>query len=84
MGMLCACTTSCMHSWTLLSMHVHSKPPGGGAELNFPVLFGQGSTSLKLPDMCPPVAARIFFECTKLKPKDRPTALEIVTWLRES
>ena len=43
----------------------------------------QGSTLLKLPSMCPPVAARIFYEATKLQPSARPSALEIVNWLRE-
>ena len=39
---------------------------------------------LRLPPMCPPVAARIFFECTKLDPEQRCSALDIVHWLRES
>ena len=43
----------------------------------------QGGQVLKLPAMCPPMAARIFFECTKMQPNTRPTALDIVHWLRE-
>ena len=38
---------------------------------------------LKFPPMCPPVAARIFFACTQLQPAQRPSALDIVQWLRE-
>ncbi|KAK9805390.1 hypothetical protein WJX73_010301 [Symbiochloris irregularis] len=43
----------------------------------------QGSITLKLPPVCPPVAARIFYETTKLQPSARPSAMEIVKWLRE-
>ena len=43
----------------------------------------QNGETLKLPEMCPPVAARIFFECTKLDPAARCSALDIVHWLRE-
>ena len=43
----------------------------------------QGGQVLKLPAMCPPMAARIFFECTKMQPSARPSALDIVHWLRE-
>lgn len=43
----------------------------------------QGSITLKLPPVCPPVAARIFYETTKLQPSARPSAMDIVKWLRE-
>ena len=38
---------------------------------------------LKLPPVCPAVAARIFYACTQLSPEHRPTALDVVHWLRE-
>ena len=37
---------------------------------------------LELPSVCPPVAARIFTECTKMHPEARPTAQTVVEWLR--
>ena len=42
-----------------------------------------GSAMLRLPRMCPPNAARVFYECTKVKPDDRPDAMSLVEWLRE-
>ncbi len=38
---------------------------------------------LRLPRMCPSNAARVFYECTKIKPEERPDALTLVEWLRE-
>ena len=38
---------------------------------------------IKLPAMCPAVAARAFYACTQLVPEQRPTALDVVQWLRE-
>ena len=38
---------------------------------------------LRLPRMCPSNAARVFYECTKIKPEERPEALTLVEWLRE-
>ncbi|KAK9863425.1 hypothetical protein WJX84_000788 [Apatococcus fuscideae] len=37
---------------------------------------------LDLPSVCPPVAARIFNECTKMHPDARPSAQTVVEWLR--
>lgn len=48
-----------------------------------PWLAVQGSHMLKLPKMCPPNAARVFYECTKPKPEDRPDIHCVVDWLRE-
>ena len=39
---------------------------------------------LKLPRMCPPNAARVFYECTKVRAEERPDVLSIVEWLREA
>lgn len=35
-----------------------------------------------LPSQCPPVALRVFRECTKSDPDDRPSSQDIVEWLR--
>ncbi|KAK9807719.1 hypothetical protein WJX72_007116 [[Myrmecia] bisecta] len=43
---------------------------------------GQHKT-LELPATCPPIAARIFVECTRMDPDARPTAQQIVEWLRK-
>lgn len=40
--------------------------------------------SLQLPVDCPPVAARIFSECTHTEPDCRPSAQQVVEWLRQS
>ncbi|KAL3155148.1 hypothetical protein ABBQ38_011204 [Trebouxia sp. C0009 RCD-2024] len=42
------------------------------------------SKSLQLPADCPPVAARIFTECTHTEPDCRPSAQRVVEWLRQS
>ena len=38
---------------------------------------------LRLPRLCPAVAARIFYACTQMNPEERPSALDIVNWLRD-
>ena len=38
---------------------------------------------LKLPSVCPAVAARIFYACTQQQPEQRPSALDVVNWLRD-
>lgn len=53
--------------------------PGGHGR----ILDTCGDTLLvELPLDCPPVAARIFRECTRPDPAQRPSANEIVAWLR--
>ena len=42
----------------------------------------QNRPTIDLPGAVPPVALRIFRECTQLQPADRPTTLDIVQWLR--
>lgn len=42
------------------------------------------SKSLQLPADCPPVAARIFTECTHTEPDCRPSAQRVVEWLRQA
>lgn len=39
--------------------------------------------SLQLPPDAPPVAARLFWECTEMDPEARPTAAKIVEILRQ-
>ena len=42
------------------------------------------ATAIKLPANAPPVAAQIFRECTKLNAAERPSAMDIVQWLRDA
>eukprot|EP00891_Asterochloris_glomerata_P003410 jgi/Astpho2/3410/e_gw1.00054.45.1_t len=42
------------------------------------------SSTLQLPAVCPPIAARLFLECTRSEPELRPTAMQIVEWLRNA
>jgi serine/threonine protein kinase len=39
---------------------------------------------MKLPANCPAVVLKVFTECTKMEPDERPTSQDIVEWLRES
>lgn len=39
---------------------------------------------MKLPSNCPAVVQRVFAECTRMEPDERPTSQDIVEWLRES
>ena len=42
------------------------------------------SRSLIMPAASPPVAARIFEACTATDPRARPSAADMVEWLREA
>ena len=48
------------------------------------VLQAGTTKSLQLPAGCPPVAARIFTECTHTEPDCRPSAQQVVEWLRQA
>ena len=37
-----------------------------------------------LPRECPAVVLKVFRQCTKMAPEDRPTSQDIVEWLREA
>lgn len=69
-------------AWTASEQHTAALLPSGPLP-DCCVRVVQNGEMLKLPEMCPPVAARIFFECTKLDPAARCSALDIVHWLRE-
>jgi hypothetical protein len=36
-----------------------------------------------MPSKCPPVARKVFQACTNSDPDQRPTAQQLVQWLRE-
>ena len=57
--------------------------PAGGQAAGGGVLDTCGDALLvQLPLDCPPLAARLFTECTRRDPAQRPSATEIVAWLR--
>jgi len=43
---------------------------------------GAGGRALSLPARCPAIARRIFTACTQMDPEKRPTAHQLVEWLR--
>lgn len=45
--------------------------------------FTTTAATMVMPDGAPPLARRIFDACTCQDPGDRPTAAQIVAWLRE-
>jgi serine/threonine protein kinase len=43
---------------------------------------GASGRALSLPARCPAIARRIFTACTQMDPEKRPTAFQLVEWLR--
>jgi hypothetical protein len=43
---------------------------------------GASGRALSLPARCPAIARRIFTACTQMDPEKRPTAHQLVEWLR--
>lgn len=62
---------------------------GGGVRLNGRALsaaqgFRQHGPTLELPRIAPAIAAHLFVQCTHMDPDLRPSAGQIVEWLRNS
>ncbi len=54
-----------------------AKPAQGGEHGS-----DNGALLMELPPGCPRVAAHIFQQCTQLDPSQRPSAAQLVEWLR--